>query len=542
MSKEIGVGLGLAAVIFLFAQGVNLLPVVIMAALLFLLFRTAGLPGLDRRFISVGGGSSCLPQVTFDDIGGQAAAKKELLEALDFVANQDAVKHLGIRAIKGILLTGPPGTGKTLLAKAAANYTNSVFLAASGSEFIEVYAGVGAQRVRELFRRARDQARREGKRSAIVFIDEIEVMAGQRGKHHSHMEYDQTLNQLLVEMDGLSVDDEVRVLVVGATNRGDLLDEALLRPGRFDRVVRVELPDREGRHQILALHTRNKPLADDVDLDQIARETFGFSGAHLESLANEAAILAMRAGEAEIRQRYFIEAIDKVIMGEKLDRRPAKEERYRIAVHEAGHALVGELLRPGSVSSITVASRGMALGFVRQAPGDDMYLYTKDYLEDEICRCLAGTVAEQVVLGSRSTGAAGDFQQAMGLAWRLVAGGMSRLGVVSEETLPEALRHRVLSEIMAEQEARATRLVEERRHLLKAVATRLVEHESLTGDELRNLLNGQGVAAGQLSLLDAGSTAAAGAGGPDSAGDDPGTGAFGAGGLAGASEAAAAAG
>lgn len=488
MSKEIAVGLGLAAVIFLFTQGVNVLPVVVMAALIYLLFRTTGLPGLERRFVSLGGKSSSLPQVTFDDIGGQAAAKKELLEALDFVANQDAVKHLGIRPLKGILLTGPPGTGKTLLAKAAANYTNSVFLAASGSEFIEVYAGVGAQRVRELFRRAREQAKREGKKSAIIFIDEIEVMGGKRGKHHSHMEYDQTLNQLLVEMDGLSVDDETRVLVVGATNRGDLLDDALLRPGRFDRVVRVELPDKDGRRQILALHTRNKPLAADVDLDQIAKETFGFSGAHLESLANEAAILAMRAGEAEISQRHFIEAIDKVIMGEKLDRRPGKDERYRIAVHESGHALLGELLRPGSVSSVTVASRGMALGFVRQSPGDDIYLYTKDYLEDEICRCLAGSVAEQLVLGGRSTGAAGDFQQAMSLAWRLVAGGMSRLGVVGEDTLPEGLRHKVLSEIMLEQEKRATELLRERLPLLRALASRLMEKESMTGDELRNLM------------------------------------------------------
>ncbi len=359
MNKEIVIGLGLAGIIFLFINGINLLPMLLLAALVFFLFRTTGIPGLDRRFAPVVAGSSgSIPPVTFNDIGGQGAAKKELLEALDFIANQDTVKHLGIRPLKGILLTGPPGTGKTMLAKAAANYTGSVFLATSGSEFIEVYAGVGAQRVREIFRKARDLSRREKKDSAIVFIDEIEVMGGRRGKHQNHLEYDQTLNQLLVEMDGLSVDDEIRVLVIGATNRADLLDEALMRPGRFDRVVRVDLPDREGRRQILALHTRNKPLAADVDLDQIAKEAFGFSGAHLESLANEAAILAMRSGEKEITAQHFIEAIDKVIMGEKLDRRPGNEERYRIAVHEAGHAVVGEILRPGSVSNITVASRG----------------------------------------------------------------------------------------------------------------------------------------------------------------------------------------
>lgn len=489
MSREIGLGLAIALVAFLTLQGVNVLPLLLVGALVVFLARTGALPGLDRRFLTfVGGAQGGIPTVTFDDVGGQAAAKKELLEALDFLTHHDRVRELGIRPLKGILLTGPPGTGKTLLAKAAANYTNSVFLAASGSEFIEVYAGVGAQRVRELFRRARELARRQDKESAVVFIDEIEVLGGQRGKHVSHLEYDQTLNQLLVEMDGLSVDDEVRILVIGATNRADLLDEALVRPGRFDRVVRVDLPDREGRRQILALHTRNKPLAADVDLDAVARETYGFSGAHLESLANEAAILAMREGSTEIGQRHFVEAIDKVIMGEKLDRRPSREERYRVAVHEAGHALVGELLRPGSVANITVASRGQALGFVRQAPLDDMYLYTKDYLEDEICRSLAGAVAEQLVVGSPSTGAAADHQQAVDLARRMILSGMSRLGVVSEDTLPNGVLNRVQGEMLAAQEARARRLLEEHLGVLKRLAQRLYEEESLSGETLRELL------------------------------------------------------
>lgn len=489
MNKEIGIGLGAALVLFLLSQGINLLPILLIGGLIFFLLRTTGIPGLDRRFAPVVVGGNSIPSVTFEDIGGQASAKKELLEALDFVAHQDIVKQLGIRPLKGVLLTGPPGTGKTMLAKAAANYTGSVFLASSGAEFIEVYAGVGAQRVRELFRRARDQARRDHKSSAIVFIDEIEVLGGKRGKHQSHLEYDQTLNQLLVEMDGLPLNDEVRVLVVGATNRADLLDEALLRPGRFDRVVRVGVPDREGRHQILSLHTRNKPLAADVDLNQIAREAFGFSGAHLESLANEAAILAMRVGEKEISQRHFLEAVEKVIMGEKLDRRPTKEEQYRIAVHEAGHAVVGELFRPGSVASITVASRGMALGFVRQSPGDDIYLYTKDYLEDEICRCLAGGVAEQVVLGNRSTGTVNDYEQALELARRLVFSGMSRLGVVSENTVPEAILHRVLSEITARLEDKVRQVIQERKQLLKVIAGALLDREALSGDGLRELID-----------------------------------------------------
>ncbi|MBX6377425.1 MAG: AAA family ATPase [Clostridia bacterium] len=485
--QEIAVGLAAAVVVFLFANGINIVPLLFLGGLLALAVR-AGLPGLERRFTVVGQDGRAVPSVTFDDVGGQETAKKELMEALDFVSQEDRVRQLGIRPLKGILLTGPPGTGKTLLAKAAANYTASVFLAASGSEFIEMYAGVGAQRVRELFRRAREQARRLARRSAIIFIDEIEVLGGRRGRHQSHLEYDQTLNQLLVEMDGITLDDDVRVLVVGATNRADLLDEALLRPGRFDRVVRVDLPDREGRRQILDLHTRNKPLRD-VDLDAIARETFGFSGAHLENLANEAAILAMREQCDCIEQRHFLEAIDKVILGERLDRKPSREELYRIAVHEAGHAIVGEVLRPGSVAAITITSRGQALGYVRQAPQDDLYLYTRDYLEDEICRCLAGSAAEKLLLGTASTGAAADFDQALALAERMVFAGMTSLGVVGRDTVPQALLHRALTEVLAAQEERATRVLAERRAVLEDVAGRLVEEERLDGDEVRRALS-----------------------------------------------------
>lgn len=488
MKKEVAIGAGLAGLVFLLLQGINVVPVAVIAGLLYFLLRSGTLPGLDRRFAPAVGGGVSIPPVTFEEIGGQGAAKKELMEALDFVANEGQVRHLGIRPLKGILLTGPPGTGKTLLAKAAANHTDSVFLAASGSEFIEVYAGVGAQRVREIFRRAREQARRQAKESAIVFIDELEVLGGRRGKHHSHLEYDQTLNQLLVEMDGLPVDNAVRVLVIGATNRADLLDEALLRPGRFDRVVRVDLPDRHGRLHILQLHTRNKPLAEDVDLERIAQEAFGFSGAHLESLTNEAAILAMREGEQTIAQRYFVEAIDKVILGEKLDRRPAREERFRIAIHEAGHALVGEVVSPGSVSSITIASRGSALGFVRQAPRDDVYLQTRSDLENEICRALGGAVAEELALGNRSTGAASDFQQATDLARRLILGGMTRLGVVSDDSIPEGLMYRGLAEITAAQESRARQVLKDRLPLLQEVARHLVDEEAISGDDLRTLL------------------------------------------------------
>ncbi|MBX5464818.1 MAG: AAA family ATPase, partial [Clostridia bacterium] len=486
--RELAVGTAVALLLFLLAQGVNVLPFLVLGGLLFALYRWVGLPGLAvRRFVPLAPAERN-EGVTFDDIGGQGSAKQELLEALTFVTEAERVRALGIRPLRGILLVGPPGTGKTLLAKAAATATRSVFIPASGAEFVEMYAGVGAQRVRELFRRARETARRGGRSSAVVFIDELEVLGGKRGRHESHLEYDQTLNQLLVEMDGIRGDEDVYLLVIGATNRPDLLDEALTRPGRFDRVVRVELPDREGRRQILELHTRNKRLAGDVDLDEVARETFGFSGAHLESLANEAAILALREGEEAIHQRHLLEAVEKVIMGEKLDRRPTEAERYRIAVHESGHALVGEWLEPGSVASITIASRGEALGYVRQAPQQDPYLYTQEYLENQICRALGGSVAERLVLGGASTGAASDFDQALSLAERMIEAGMTRLGVVSRETLPPALRHRVLSELMAEMERRTQAIVEENRERLEGLARELLARERLGGAEVRQLL------------------------------------------------------
>ncbi len=490
--REIAVGAGLGGLVFVLWHFPNLLPVVIIAAvaLAFLRVVGGGLPGMRSRFPALSGhrtGPS--PDITFDDVGGQSAAKRELVEALEFLRLADRARRMGIRPLKGILLTGPPGTGKTLLAKAAANYTGSIFIAASGSEFIEVYAGVGAQRVRDLFRRAREEGRSAGC-PAIIFIDELEVVGGKRGRHQSHLEYDQTLNQLLVEMDGVATDDPVRVLVIAATNRADLLDDALLRPGRFDRLVRVDLPDRDGRRQILDLHTRGKPLATTVDLDRIARDTFGFSGAHLESLANEAAILAMRAGLDEIPERCFHEAVDKVLLGEKLDRRPTREERYRIAVHEAGHALIGELVEPGSVARVTITPRGQALGYVRQAPHEDAYLYGKEKLEAEVRRALAGSLAESLVFGERSTGAGNDFEQVLRLVRTMVASGMSDLGVVDVDGLPDGELHRQQSGIIAGLERGVRDDLERHRATLLAIAGILVEEESLSAERLRALLAG----------------------------------------------------
>jgi cell division protease FtsH len=484
---EVLAGVLAGAAAFMLIQGLNPLPLLLAGTLAGVFLVAPGLgPGMAARRL---GRPAPTTSVEFADIGGQESAKRELKEALDFLREPEAVRRLGIRPLKGILLTGPPGTGKTLLAKAAARYTHCAFLAAAGSEFIEMYAGVGAQRVRELFARAREEARRAHLNGAIVFIDEMDVLGARRGGHQGHLEYDQTLNQLLVEMDGLGAEDDVRVLVVGATNRADLMDDALLRPGRFDRVVRVELPDREARRQILVLHTRGKPLAEDVDLDRVARETFGFSGAHLESLANEAAIAALRDGSPRIAQRHFLEAVDKVMLGERLDRRPPLEERRRVAVHEGGHALLAELRRPGSVAHITITSRGSALGYVRQAPNQgDRYLATEGELRDDIAVALAGSVAEEVLLGSRSTGARSDFQKVAAAARQMVLSGMSPLGVVDEEDLSPAARSEATTQIVQAVEQEVRQAVVNHEEGLRRLAEALVEEERLSGEELRALL------------------------------------------------------
>jgi len=288
-------------------------------------------------------------------------------------------------------------------------------------------------------------------------------------------------------MDGLVVDDEVQVLVMGATNRADMLDPALLRPGRFDRVVNVDLPDKDGRLAILQLHTKSKPLADDVNLADVARQSFGFSGAHLESLANEAAILALREGAEQVEQRHLVEAVDKVILGEKVDRKPMAEEKRRVAIHEAGHALVGEWVEPGSVSTVTITPRGRAMGYVRTNPSDDRYLYTRPMLEAQIRVALAGFLAETLIFGEGSTGAANDFAKVADLARRIVDAGMSELGIIDPNTLSKGVEGDVTQRIIREQQAQVAWFLQHRATVLEQVAGILMKEEVIDGDALRRL-------------------------------------------------------
>lgn len=493
MKKELIFGVIIGSLSYLAYVGYDLTPLFIIGAMGVILFVISKRNGL----LKINSYQKVVEEIKFkfEDIGGQETPKQELKEALEFLIKSNQANQMGIRPLKGILLAGPPGTGKTLLAKAAAGYSDAVFLATSGSEFIEMYAGVGAQRVRGLFKTAKENAGKQKKNRAIIFIDEIDVLGGKRGSHSSHLEYDQTLNQLLVEMDGLTNDKDIQILLIAATNRPDLLDSALLRPGRFDRQVKVDLPDNEGRMAILKLHTRNKPLDGACSLEEIARETYGFSGAHLESLTNEAAILALRDKCSKIKQVHLKEAVDKIILGEKLGNRANREILNRVAVHEAGHALVSEILKPSSVHQVTVTSRGNALGYVRHSQNEDQQLFTKSELEKQIMILLAGAISEDSLLQERSTGAANDFQKALQLTEKIVSTGLSRLGVVSPEIIPKNEYYLICQEILQELEEKTKKIISDNKDKLTRIINRLKVKEKINGTELRHLINSEQEAA-----------------------------------------------
>lgn len=486
-SKEILIGTIPVVIIFLLVLGVNIFPFLFAGTLLGVLYfmsRTRGEMGIssDRK------NKSRQPAyLTFDEIGGQDRAKSELKESLDFLIRHEEIKKFGIRPLKGILLTGPPGTGKTLLAKAAAHYTNSVFVGASGSEFVEMYVGVGASRVRDLFKEARTRAQKENKESAIIFIDEIDVIGGKRDGGQ-HREYDQTLNQLLTEMDGIHTSNTPRVLIIAATNRKEMLDSALLRPGRFDRHIGVDLPDKKGRLSILNIHSKGKPLAEAVSMDQVAEQTFGFSGAQLESVMNEGAIYAMRDNSEKIEQQHLSLAIDKVMMGEKTDKETTNEEKERVALHELGHAIAAELVRPGAVSQVSLSPRGQALGYVRHNPQGDRYLYTKDYIESQIVIALGGAVAEEMFYGNRSTGSRGDFDQALNLVGSMMDSGLTSLGIIDRNMVTKEELMKENSRILEELTSRTRELLEKYRSVFQQSLHILLKEEVLSGDQFRSLL------------------------------------------------------
>jgi cell division protease FtsH len=444
-------------------------------------------------------------KVTFQDVAGVDEAKEELREIIEFLKDPPKFQKLGGKIPKGVLLVGPPGTGKTLLAKAIAGEANVPFFSISGSDFVEMFVGVGASRVRDLFEQGKKHA------PCIIFMDEIDAVGRHRGAGlgGGHDEREQTLNQLLVEMDGFETNEGV--ILIAATNRPDVLDPALLRPGRFDRHVVVARPDVKGREEILKVHARRIPLAPKVDLKVLARGTPGFSGADLANLVNEAALLAARQDKKVVEMIDFENAKDKVLMG--VERRSmiiSETEKKTIAYHEAGHALVADML-PGAdpLHKVTIIPRGRALGLTQQLPADDKYNYSRDYLVNRITILLGGRAAEEIVFQQQTTGAGDDLEKATDMARKMVCEwGMSdRMGPLTfgkgEEHIflgREVARPKDFSEetavlidseikrIVMESAARARHMIETNIEKLHALARALLERESLDGDEIARIL------------------------------------------------------
>ena len=458
--------------------------------------------------------SSELPGTTFDDVAGYAGVKQEVREVVDFLKDTEKFAEIGARVPKGILLVGPPGTGKTLIARAVAGEAGVPFLSVTGSDFMEMFVGVGASRVRDLF----ESARKMGK--AIIFIDEVDSVGRKRGAGlgGGHDEREQTLNQMLSEMDGFESSEGI--VMIAATNRPDILDPALLRPGRFDRQVVVPLPELEDRRQILEVHTKGKQVDDDVDLGVVARGTPGMSGADLSNLVNEAALTAVRTGNDRIHAEHFEIARDRILMGQKRESMALTDaEKEAIAYHEAGHALCAAVLPTADpLHKVTIIPSGMALGVTMQLPEEERHLYRQDYIEDTLVVRMGGRIAEQMVFGVFSTGASNDLVGATELARKMVREwGMSEqigpmawdsqnhvfLGddlMTSRDYSDETARviDQEVQRILAQQESRCRDLLAEHRHALDLVARALLEHETIDGAEVARLveLAGSGPAGG----------------------------------------------
>jgi cell division protease FtsH len=459
----------------------------LMLFVVYLLWKTLQvMPRVKPTHVQANSSSS----VTFDDVAGVEEARAELMEVVDFLRHPKRFERLGAKVPKGILLYGPPGTGKTLLAKAVANESGAAFYSQSASAFVEMFAGLGAARIRKLFDDARKNA------PAIVFIDELDAVGAARTGHGFNREQDQTLNQLLVELDGFAPTEQV--VVMGASNRLQDLDPALLRPGRFDRQMMVAPPDLAGRQAILGVHTRNKPLAADVDLGAIARHTAGLTGADLANIANEAAIFAGRRQAQYVSHGDFENAIDRIVAGLQQKKALTEKERRILAYHEGGHALLSYLMGDVSpVQKVTIVSRGQALGYTLHLPTEDRYMQTKEELIDMMKIALAGRAAEQIVFGRVTNGAASDLEKATQIArsmvfeWGMSDNVASRTMradnyALSEET--KSLRDSEQARLTDEAYAEAVRLVEKHRTGLDRIALALLEKETIDRDELHALL------------------------------------------------------
>ena len=488
---------------------VNVLPTILLVFVMFYFMRQ--MLGANNKAMQFGKtnaktNESTRPKVKFGDVAGIDEAVEELKEVRDFLADPERFRKLGAKIPRGVLLVGPPGTGKTLLAKAVAGEAGVPFFSISGSDFVEMFVGVGASRVRDLFKEAKSQA------PSIIFIDEIDAVGRQRGAGlgGGHDEREQTLNQLLVEMDGF--EDSESVILIAATNRPDILDPALLRPGRFDRQITVDRPDVKGREQILRVHAANKPLADDVRFDKLAKRTVGVTGADLANLLNESALLAARRHRSTISMAEVEESMERVIAGpERKARVMSVTERTTIAYHESGHALVGHVLEHSDpVHKITIIPRGQALGYTMQLPTEDHYLKTKNEMLDELAVFLGGRVAEEIMCEDITSGASNDLERATKMAREMV----TRLGMSEElgtqvfgeaqhqvflgrdyadhQDYSEETARRIDTEvqrIMREAHERAYKILNERREQLELMKRVLLERETVEGDAVTALLD-----------------------------------------------------